>query len=177
MRQSCQSLFEYAFPAGVIILIPDVVVMIHGPHPAPEVDPTMWEAAAFVMGNSVRQWKATYSPTLRKRTMQRGISSYSRFTARVLGDEEGGEHEEGGEEEGGEEGGGEEEEEGPPPEFHPLHHQELVLPATPILVSSRPGRKRRGGDQAAENAAAHPPPIKYSLYGQRPLGFNGWGAW
>ena len=133
----------------------------------------MWEAAAFVMGNSVRQWKATYSPTLRKRTMQRGISSYSRFTARVLGDEEGGEHEEGGEEEGGEEGGGdEEEEEGPPPEFHPLHHLELVMPATPIMVSSRPGRKRRGGDQAAP-----PPPIKYSLYGQRPVGFNGWGAW
>ena len=152
---------------------------------ASEVDPSMWEAAAFVMGNSVRHWKASYSPTLRKRAMQGAINSHSRFTARVLGgeeeqQEEGGDEgggEEGGEhEEGGEEGGGEEEEEGPPPEFHPLHHQELVLPATPILVSSRPGRKRRGGDQAAEMAAP-PPPIKYSLYGQRPVGFNGWGAW
>ena len=33
------------------------------------MDPSTWEAAAMVMGNSVRQWQASYNTTFRRRAV------------------------------------------------------------------------------------------------------------
>lgn len=39
-------------------------------------DPEMWEGAALVMGNSLRQWKQTYWPSRNKRMVDRAISNH-----------------------------------------------------------------------------------------------------
>ena len=52
-------------------------------HPLCRNDPELWVGAASIMGNSVRQWKASYAPTLRMRQAQLAMDTF--LTPRHVG--------------------------------------------------------------------------------------------
>jgi hypothetical protein len=43
-----------------------------------------WEAAAFVMGNSPKQWEASYNPLSRKRAIQGAVDTHGTFSNKVM---------------------------------------------------------------------------------------------
>ena len=45
------------------------------------MSPDTWEGAASVMGNSTRQWVASYNSVHRRRAMEKAINGHSTFTA------------------------------------------------------------------------------------------------
>ncbi len=86
------------------------------------MDPSTWEGAAFVMGNSTTQWTASYNSTFKKRAVQGAVAVHTTFIANMASrgrDRDGG-------------GGDGEDEEGR--ESRRIAH---------ILISSQPGRRRK----------------------------------
>ena len=49
-----------------------------------EMDRSTWEGAAFVMGNSTKQWQASYNPNHKKRAIQGAVGAHSSFTSQLL---------------------------------------------------------------------------------------------
>jgi hypothetical protein len=99
------------------------------------MDSSTWDAAALVMGNSVRQWQASYNTTFRNRAVEGAVATHPTFISnmarqvRQLGggqryDVEDEEMEEGGTEA---DGGGSE------------RHQ----PVGPIIINCEPGRRKK----------------------------------
>ena len=43
------------------------------------VGPSLWDGAAYVMGNSTRQWEATYNPSRKQRRAQEAVDAHSSF--------------------------------------------------------------------------------------------------
>jgi hypothetical protein len=50
------------------------------------VEPDMWDGAACVMGNSVRQWRESYNPSRRSRQARATIAAHSRYVSRRIED-------------------------------------------------------------------------------------------
>ena len=46
--------------------------------------PEMWDGAATVMGNSVRQWAQSYNPSRRRRLAQQAVNGQAAFTAATV---------------------------------------------------------------------------------------------
>ena len=103
-----------------------------------EMDPSTWEAAAMVMGNSVRQWQASYNTTFRRRAVAGAVVAHPTFISNMARRNTqggrvgvvGGEPEE--EEEEDDEGGGAEE-----------GDVDLGWRREPIQINSQPGRRRK----------------------------------
>jgi hypothetical protein len=53
------------------------------------MDQGLWQGAAQVMGNTPRQWGASYTPSSRNRTMQMAVDGHAVFQGRVTGSGEG----------------------------------------------------------------------------------------
>ena len=49
------------------------------------VAPEHWDGAAAVMGNSVRQWDATYNPSKRSRQAQGAVAQHGACMSRFMG--------------------------------------------------------------------------------------------
>ena len=49
-----------------------------------EMDRSTWEGAAFVIGNSTKQWQASYNPNHKKRAIQGAVGAHSSFTSQLL---------------------------------------------------------------------------------------------
>jgi len=49
-----------------------------------EMDRSTWEGAAFVMGNSTKQWQASYNPNHKKRAIQGAVGAHASFTSQLL---------------------------------------------------------------------------------------------
>jgi hypothetical protein len=50
------------------------------------VEPDMWDGAASVMGNCVRQWEASYNPSRRQRLAQKAVEAHAQYSARRMED-------------------------------------------------------------------------------------------
>lgn len=48
-----------------------------------EMDPTVWEGAAYQMGNTPQTWQAHYAPQKRLRDMQAAVAINAAFIERV----------------------------------------------------------------------------------------------
>jgi hypothetical protein len=46
------------------------------------VEPEMWDGAAAIMGNTVRQWGASYNPSRRQRIAQRAVDGHAEYSTR-----------------------------------------------------------------------------------------------
>lgn len=51
------------------------------------VEPAMWDGAAHIMGNSPRQWGASYRPTRVAREAQRAADGYEAYTNARMGED------------------------------------------------------------------------------------------
>lgn len=95
-----------------------------------EMDPSTWEAAAMVMGNSTKQWTASYNSTFRRRAVDGAVVAHPTFVTNMSKRGRGGEAEVGGADEEGDE-------EAPPTPATPARR------VAPILINSEPGRRKK----------------------------------
>jgi hypothetical protein len=51
------------------------------------VEPAMWDGAAHIMGNTTRQWGASYRPTRVGREAQRTVDAYEAYTNARMGED------------------------------------------------------------------------------------------
>jgi hypothetical protein len=102
------------------------------------MDPSTWEAAAMVMGNSVRQWQASYNSTFRRRAVAGAVVAHPTFISNMAkrDRQRGG----GG---GALEGEDEAIEEGVEGEGVEEEIEELGRRREPIQINSQPGRRRK----------------------------------
>jgi len=49
-----------------------------------EMDRSTWEGAAFVMGNSTKQWQASYNPNHKRRAIQGAVGAHASFTSQLM---------------------------------------------------------------------------------------------
>lgn len=64
----------YFAPSGARTVFIEDYTSKHG------VEPAMWDGAASIMGNSTRQWNASYRPTRVGREAQRAVDAYATYT-------------------------------------------------------------------------------------------------
>lgn len=65
----------YFAPSGARTTFIEDYTSTHG------VEPAMWDGASFIMGNSPRQWNASYRPTRVGREAQRAVNAHAMYTS------------------------------------------------------------------------------------------------